>query len=272
MVLLISSIGDPNIDLVLLGENTGFASACNRGAARGSSSFVLFLNPDARLLEQTMSQIDGMTSDPSRVRVGVFGARLVHEDGSTQRSCARFPGAKNFVASSFGISRVLKLAGMHMHDWDHADTRLVDHVIGAFYLIRRELFERLGGFDERFFVYLEDLDLSLRVHNENYQVLYLADVVAFHKGGGVSERVKAHRLFYSLRSRIQYAFKHFSAVDAILVAASTLFVEPFSRLVLAISHGSLQEVIDLCRGYRMLLGWAISAVWSPRSVISDRML
>ena len=78
-----------------------------------------------------------------------------------------------------------------MTEWDHAASRRVDHVIGAFYLIRREVFEKLGGFDGRFFLYLEDLDLSCRVCGHGRHIMYLADARAYHKGGGVSEQAKA---------------------------------------------------------------------------------
>ena len=248
--------GASDVDLVLLGHILGFGAACNLGAARGDADFVLFLNPDARLLDGTFSRMGAVADDPSKLGVGVFGARLVHEDGSTQRSCARFPYVISFLAASFGATRLFKSIGMHMDDWDHANTRSVDHVIGAFYLIRRGLFDRLGGFDERFFVYLEDLDLSRRVQNEGYEILYLADIIAYHKGGGVSEQVKAHRLFYSLRSRILYARKHFSVAGALAVAGSTLGPELLARgghLALRRAWG---EFGDLWRGYRMLWSWA----------------
>jgi GT2 family glycosyltransferase len=101
----------------------------------------------------------------------------------------------------------------------------VDHVIGAFFCVRRELFEDLGGFDERFFVYLEDLDFSLRARKTGRTAYYLADAAAFHKGGGTSEQVKAHRLFYSLRSRLLYAFKHFKRYQAWIISAVTMLLE-----------------------------------------------
>ena len=66
-----------------------------------------------------------------------------------------------------------------MAEWDHAQTRQVDHVIGAFFLVRRDLFDVLGGFDERFFVYLEDLDFSYRARQAGWHSVYLADVQAF---------------------------------------------------------------------------------------------
>jgi GT2 family glycosyltransferase len=246
-----------DVDLVLTGQNLGFGKACNIGAARGSSPFVLFLNPDACLMPQSLFTPLQFMAQPENSKVGVVGIRLMNEDGSVQRTCARFPVAVGLVASSFGLARAFPRLGTHMHDWDHSSSRAVPHVIGAFYLMRRALFDSLKGFDERFFVYLEDLDLSCRVAQAGYTSHYLTEAQAFHAGGGVSSQVKAHRLFYSLRSRIQYGRKHFSGLGAAAVTLSTLMVEPVTRLGFLVLRGRFGEVGDLRRGYAMLWGWVL---------------
>lgn len=254
-------IASPDVDLVLTGRNLGFAKACNLGAAQGTSEFILFLNPDARLLPNSLTGAITFVQSAGNEKVGIVGVQLIGEDGAIQRSCARFPTPLLLLAKSTGVASVSNRVDFHMHSWAHDKTRRVDHVIGAFYLIRRTLLETLYGLDERFFVYLEDLDLSYRASKLGFQSVYLADVQAFHKGGGVSEQVKAHRLFYSLRSRIQYAFKHFSPPAAILVSGTTMAVEPLARLSLLLARGRWQEVGDLSRGYRMLWGWTIRRVF-----------
>lgn len=145
------------------------------------------------------------------------------------------------------------LLSTHMSEWDHAKTCEVDHVIGAFYLIRSSLFQLLGGFDRRFFVYLEDLDLSLRAHQAGWQSVYLANAQAFHAGGGTSRQVKAHRIFYSLRSRLLYGFKHFSSINAWILFLVTLGLEPFARLIFALAKGNFQDAKYTVKGYLLLL-------------------
>ena len=125
-------------------------------------------------------------------------------------------------------------------------------MIGAFFLVRRSMFEELGGFDERFFVYLEDLDFSFRARQAVWRSYYLADARAYHKGGGSSEQAKATRMFYSLRSRILYGYKHFGWFSATFLAVGTLFIEPFSRLALAIGLRSGREAKETIKGYAML--------------------
>jgi N-acetylglucosaminyl-diphospho-decaprenol L-rhamnosyltransferase len=120
-------------------------------------------------------------------------------------------------------------------------------------LVRRSLFNIMNGFDERFFVYLEDLDFSLRARKSGWRSYYLAEVQAFHKGGGTSENIKATRLFYALRSRILYGYKHFGWWAGTGLMAGTLFLEFLSRFVLASAHRSRKEINDLIDGYSMLL-------------------
>jgi GT2 family glycosyltransferase len=84
----------------------------------------------------------------------------------------------------------------------------VDQLIGAFFVVRRSLFESLGGFDERFFVYYEEVDFSWRARQAGYSSVYLPGVHALHHGEASSGQVKGRRLFYLLRSRALYARKH----------------------------------------------------------------
>jgi hypothetical protein len=140
-----------------------------------------------------------------------------------------------------------------MLDWNHAESCRVDQVMGAFFLIRRDLFESLGGFDERFFVYFEEVDLSFRAHEAGATSYYLANCQAFHKGGGSSEQVKAKRLFYSLRSRILYGYKHFGILSGTAVLLATLLFEPFTRLLLALCRGSMQSITATVEAYWFLM-------------------
>jgi GT2 family glycosyltransferase len=144
-----------------------------------------------------------------------------------------------------------------MSDWAHDETRIVDHVIGAFYLIRRDVFERLGGFDERFFVYLEDLDLSMRIGAAGGKCLYAADATAHHAGGGTTRSIKATRLFYSVRSRLQFAEKHLGAASNGVVWAAALTIEPLLRAAGAAWHRSAKELGEVRGAYAQVYRWIV---------------
>lgn len=242
------------------GENLGFAAACNQGAALGGGEFILFLNPDAAVFQNTIEHCIAFMRRPENADVGICGVQLVDAAGIVQRSCARFPDAKTYLAQAFGFAGVSPSRFSHiMMTFDHRETRDVDHVTGAYFLIRRSVFEGLGGFDERFFVYLEDLDLALRAKRSGWRSVFLARARAYHKGGGVSDQVKAHRLFYSLRSRILYAFKHFNRAEAWAVCFATLAVEPAPRLVRGLLRLSGRELTDTVHGFA-LLWWGLPGI------------
>jgi GT2 family glycosyltransferase len=244
-----------NLKLIRANDNLGFAGACNRGAAQCKAPYILFLNPDAMLMAGSLETSISFMSLKSSSDIGICGVQLIDEFGATQRNCARFPSWRTY----FGLVTMLKhvvpsiFPSHFLQDFDHKTSRSVDQVIGAFFLVRRKLFLDLRGFDERFFVYFEELDFSLRALRAGWTTWYLAEAIAFHKGGGVTDQVKAHRLFYSLRSRLLYAFKHFSSVEAWTVVAITLLLESLSRSSRAVIHLSLQELRDTTRGFCMLI-------------------
>lgn len=244
-----------NVAIIRVGANLGFGRACNIGAAHASSEFLLFLNPDACLYPDSLAKVIGFMQRPENAKVGICGVQLIDENGHIARSCARFPEASGFVAHAIGLDRITPTLGHFMSEWDHESTRQVDHVIGAFFMVRRCVFEALQGFDERFFVYLEDVDFSYRAKQLGWTSIYFTDAQAFHAGGGTSRQIKAKRLFYSLRSRVLYAFKHFNLFAATVVLLATLLIEPVSRSVLAMVRGSWPSLKETWAAYRMLIRW-----------------
>jgi len=242
------------LDLVLNECNRGFGAACNQGAADGRSEYILFLNPDTRLFPGSLSIPLEFMERNENSGIGIAGIQLIDSTGAVSRSCARFPSTPLLLAQALGLNKLpwLRAWSQHMGEWDHAHDREVDQVIGAFFLIRRSLFESLGGFDERFFVYFEEVDISYRARQAGWRSVYLADAQAFHAGGGASEKVKAHRLFYSLRSRLLYASKHFSFISYWTLVGATLLIEPISRAVFSLARSGLEDLRNTLRGYVML--------------------
>ncbi|MBN1163271.1 MAG: glycosyltransferase family 2 protein [Candidatus Krumholzibacteriota bacterium] len=242
------------LELIRNEYNRGFGAACNQGARDSRADYILFLNPDTILRPDSIRvPLDFMRGDENG-RFGIAGIQLIDEEGRVGRTCARFPGTGRMLARALGLDRVpgAKGTGYVMQGWAHDGSRMVDHVIGAFYLVRGELFKRLGGFDERFFVYLEDLDFSLRASREGYRAYYHAGTSAFHKGGGSSAGDRSQRLFYALRSRIFYARKHFTPPGASLVTFFTLAIEPVIRLISALARFSSVRLRETVGGYKLL--------------------
>jgi len=235
-------------------ENKGFAAACNQGARTGTSEYLLFLNPDTIMDDMSLDVPIEFMARKENSGVGIVGIQLVDESGIVSRTCTRFPTPLMVFFAITGLDKLFpeRFMSYFMSEWGHGESRQVDHVIGAFYLVRRSLFEALDGFDERFFVYLEDLDFSYRTRSAGWSCYFLAEAKAFHKGGGTSDQVKARRLFYSLRSRILYGYKHFNRGVAFLLMLGTLFLEPLIRLAMCAVRCSGTQALETVHGYAML--------------------
>ncbi len=236
-------------------QNRGFAAACNQGASMGTAEALLFLNPDVRICPGALTKsLDFLFAD-ARARVGAVGVRLIDQNGVTQRSCARFPTAWRLVAQSAFLDRLAPsfFTPHFMLEWNHETTRSVDQVMGAFLMMPRALFERLRGFDERFFVYFEDLDLCLRIKQQGWSVMHFAESRAIHEGQGTTRAIVSTRLFYSWRGRLLYAAKNFSRGGLLACLLATLFLEPPARIASALANASGKDVRSVLSAYRLLL-------------------
>lgn len=243
--------------LIYNDDNMGFAYACNQGAKISNTDYILFLNPDCALNKFSIKGPIDYLSNKNSENVAVLGIQMIDEFGEVSKSCARFPTPLMFFAQALGLDYLpmFQKLSTSMKDWDHKNTQFVDHVIGAFYFIKKDIFNEMGGFDENFFVYLEDLDLSYRIKNFGKDIVYLSEYSAFHHGGGTSSNVKSARLFYSLRSKIIYSGKHFNKLEYLQVIACCLLIEPFSRMVLAFRRGGAKEIHYTFIAFKMLWLW-----------------
>jgi GT2 family glycosyltransferase len=231
------------LTIVRNSANRGFAVACNQGASAGNAPFVLFLNPDVTVDGDALESAINGFDDPRHARVGVIGIRLRDQAGGTTRSCARRPTAPAMLLRTLFLDRAApRLVPPHfLTEWDHGQTRPVDQVMGAFLMIKRDLFERLGGFDERFFLYYEDLDLCLRVLDEGAQVVHVADASATHAGGGTTGGIKDRRFYHEANSRVLFAAKRHGTVVAFTLALLILVFEIPIRALHALMARSLSD-------------------------------
>ena len=237
-------------------QNIGFAAACNQGAsAAGHTDLLLMLNPDTRLFDDSLLAPILWMEDIAHSDTGIVGIPLVDDKGMVDRCCARFPRAWHFASQALGINRMFPSTGHLMREWTHDSTRNVDQVIGAFFLVRKSLWDVLKGFDERFFVYFEEVDFALRARQLGLCSTFVAEAKAFHLGGGSSSQVKALRLFFSLRSRLQYAEKHLGRPERVALKLVTWVIEPLARGLHLALTGRFDEIRAVGKGYRHLWRW-----------------
>ena len=235
--------------------NQGFAAACNQGAAGTQADYLLFLNPDTRVFSDSLWRPLEFLEQKQNSKFGICGVRHVDDSGAFSTSCARFPTLGIFFGQMTGLSMLFPtwFPSHLMLESECLESREVDQIIGAFFLVRRTLFETLLGFDPRFFVYFEEVDFSLRARQAGFRSYYLASSTAYHKGGGSSQQAKAARLFYSLRSRLLYGFKHYSFLEAFALALLTVSIEMAARLLAALGSLSLSKLVETVQGYSALL-------------------
>jgi N-acetylglucosaminyl-diphospho-decaprenol L-rhamnosyltransferase len=233
------------VQLIKSAKNLGFGGGCKLGAAQGKAPFILFLNPDIRFYPDTLEKLTSfITSDRLAGDIAIIGAQLLNPDGSIQKNVACFPEFGDFFPRMLGLDRAFpgSFPPHFVKDMDYDHTQVVDQVPGAFFLVKRTVFKNLGEFDERFFMYYEDVDFSYRAHLAGWNTLYLAEISVQHEGGGTTEQIKGRRLFYSLRSRVLYTGKHFGRVRAVALIFGILILEFPARLFRALLHFSLDEL------------------------------
>lgn len=229
-------------------DNKGFGYASNQGSKIGKSKYILFLNPDVRLSPDNLVKTVSFMEEPHNQKVAATGIQFVF-DGKIQRTTARFPTRTSFFYQMLGLDHLWpgRFPPLLMTDWDHGESKELDHVPASFLLIRRKIFEELRGFDERFFMYYEDLDLSFRIKQAGWKIYYLATAQSFHQGGGTSQQVRAKRLFYVLCSRVYYVAKHFGYWTAVEVMIASVLAEFWVRLgwsLIKLSHRTFIETIE----------------------------
>lgn len=191
-------------------ENLGFARAANQGIKNSSGRYILLLNSDAEVFEGTLERVIDFLDGEERV--GAVGLKIVNPDGSLQHSCRRFPSFITATIHAFlgplmpnnPFSQEYKLAR-----WDHREVEEVDWVSGAAMGLRRQALDEVGLFDERFYMYLEDMDLCERLKQGGWQVKYLPDAVVLHHIGGSSQRRSVGMTIEHQRSIYKFLHKRY---------------------------------------------------------------
>lgn len=175
----------PDIQLVVSPRNVGFAAGMNLGFQKATGEYLMTLNTDVAIFgHAVMTLIAYLDGHP---RVGIVGPRLINPNGTVQWSCCEFPSRwipllRRSPIGFFPPAKK-KLRKFLMSDWDHRDNRAVDWVLGGCMVIRRQALDNVGGFDERFFLYIEDVDLCRRMWAEGWAVHYVgtAEMVHYHR-------------------------------------------------------------------------------------------
>lgn len=201
----------PDVRIIENGENLRFSRGNNVGIRATRGEYVLILNPDTIVSEGALDRwIEVADQHPE---AGGFGCRVLNADGSYQ-GCARpFPTIWREWLGALFLRRLGYLSDVFIADkymrWAGETERTIDWQAGCCLMVRSELLKKLGGFDERFYYYYEDMDLCHQVWDAGYPIIYAPGVVITHL---VGQSVKSFRIAFELdkyRNRYRYFYKYF---------------------------------------------------------------
>jgi N-acetylglucosaminyl-diphospho-decaprenol L-rhamnosyltransferase len=224
----------PAATLIQNETNRGFAAGANQGIRATSAPFILLLNPDAEVVAGTLGGFAKVARD--RTRAGAIGALVRDPDGSIYPSARKVPTLGEAVGHAFlgpfvsnRFSRAYTMA-----DWDRSSERTVEWVSGSCVLLRREALDQVGLFDERFFMYVEDVDLCTRLRGQGWEVLFSPELEVLHVGGVSTGGYRSRRMtLQHSRSIYRYFVKHRSPGPlALLRPAVRLALRARAELVL----------------------------------------
>lgn len=253
----------PHVTFIQSERNLGFSGANNRAARQAKGDFLLFLNPDTLVMGNSLGiLVDAVRKLP---HAGAVGAKLLNTDRTLQTSCVQsFPTVLNQVLDC----ELLRRWFARSHFWGMAalfngshEPVSVEAISGACFMVKRHVFECLGGFDERYFMYSEDIDLAYRIHQEGFKSYYVPQAVLVHHGGGSSNKAANGFSNVMLRESI-YRFMRLhhgwpqAACYRLSIAISALF-----RLPLVVGVSMLHQRSDL-NGRARLGKWISIFRWS----------
>jgi len=209
----------PGIRLVENRRNLGFARAVNQAADLARGDFLLLLNPDTTFLPGNDAPRIMAAWLAQRPRAGAAGPRLLNPDGSLQTSAYRFPTLLQTAAHLLGLKRLIPTEvirsrgpawlGRWFGQFDrHDSARPVDYCTGAALMIKRSVWEKIGGLDERFFLYYEEKDFCLQLHRAGYQVWLLPQARIGHRIGASSETLPEVARLARYESMLAYFAKN----------------------------------------------------------------
>lgn len=252
-------------------NNLGFGKGCNLGAKKSRGEFLLFVNPDTIFKNDSINRlIEVLEKDKN---IGVVGPKMVNSMGKT------LPTTSNFITPVNSLIKFSKLGKKFTKN--NVKSGQTDVLSGACMMIRKKVFEKVNGFDERFFMYFEEQDLCKRIVDHGYKVYYQPkSQIVHHIGRSLQDKDKIKKYFQ--KSRFEYMRKHFGVLNAIwtesvlrLITLSNIGLLFIFVLSLWINTYKMNELMlfigdsarDFIEAYKMASGSSFPLVGIPSSVI-----
>lgn len=228
----------PQVKLLALKENLGFAGGNNLAAREVSGEFLLLINPDTVVLDGAIQKLVRFAK--ANPAAGIWGGRTLFGDKTLNpASCWRKPSVweifcRSFMLASFFPNSFLFNTGSY-GGWDRSTVRQVDVVSGCFFLLKRELWEKLNGFSSEFFMYGEEADLCLRAHRIGAKPMVTPEATIIHYGGA-SEKILADKMVKLLRAK-RLIMKNYWSSWKYNLGKSIFLMYPLTRMAVSKTLG-----------------------------------
>ncbi|NTS39974.1 glycosyltransferase [Flavisolibacter sp. BT320] len=270
----------PEVTFIRSKANAGFAKACNRGLEEASGNYILFLNPDTLVAEDSFETcIQFFNTHPD---CGALGVKMIDGSGAFLKESKRaFPSPLTSLFKLFGFSRLFPRSRLfsryHLGHLDKDKNHEVDVLAGAYLMVRHSVLKEIGSFDEAFFMYGEDVDLSYRIQKGGYKNYYLADTSIIHFKGESTKRGSLNyvRMFYYAMS--VFVKKHYGGVKAGVFHFSIQVAIWIRALIAALTKAlSFIGIPAIDAVFILLSFWLVKEAWSALvrtdTVYPDKLL
>ena len=192
-------------------RNTGFSKAVNKGIGETSGKYILILNPDVEIINDFYQEIRNLFE--SNNNIGIIGPKIVYPDGTFQRSVRRLPDLISQIIMFLKLDHIYggftSVKRYSLFDFDYNKPQYVDQVMGACFFTRRDLWDKLSGFDERFFIWFEEVDYCLRAKSLGMLTYYAPLGPVRHiLGKSFSQERLLRKQLWFLKSLIYFFWKH----------------------------------------------------------------
>ena len=237
----------PSIPLIALEKNLGFGAASNRGIKACCSEQIVLLNADTRMNTGSIQALRNYLED--HPQAAIIGPRILNPDRTLQTSCFHFPTPLHIFLYISGLYRwIPRLPVLKQRTFQKMSTesaRPVPWILGAALAFRRETFEGLGGFDENFFMYFEEVDICYRLFSQGKQIHFVPEAEIIHVGGGSTTQTRASSYIQFFASLAQFYRKHYSRLMltemVFSVKAIALFAMACDFLLLQVTRDSKKQ-------------------------------
>lgn len=232
----------PSVKLIKNKRNLGFARANNQGIDGAQGQYLLFLNPDTITLENAIDKMAEFMDTHSEA--GAIGPKLLNPDHTVQPSCREFPTYEIFLWEFTGLSRIFRRSKRfnrwRMGYFDHQTLREVDQPMGSCLMVRREAIDQIGIFDERFPMFMNDVDLCRRIKEAGWKIYFFSDASVIHYGGKSTELAKAKMIAASHLGVFNY-FRKYDRFPFASIRLSILWILLFLTGILRIFYANLKS-------------------------------